>query len=449
MINWIGNRGWEKYPSSSITECIDYLQQIDYVALDTETQGFDPHTKKILLLQVGDKNKQFVINCLDTDITPLKEVLESKIVLMHNASFDWRFMYHAGIDIKNIYDTFLGECILTTGYDTDDRDTSLKGVAKKYCNVDLDKSVRGDIHKGLTEAVIEYAARDIEFLEDIMIAQLSEIDKWDLRKVLDLENKAVRVFSKMQYTGIAFDKPKLKEVTDELAVINTNLIEQLDNIVIEEAKNIPSLKRYTRVQYDMFSEVRGTAINWSSPAQKTKILNALGVNVTSVDDKTLQFNKTKHKIIPLFIEYSKFAKLTSSFGKELLTFVNPITQRIHSNIWQILKTGRISMSEPNLQQIPAHSTLGRKIKACFKSREGYKLVSADYSGFELRVIAELSQDDLWLKTFREDKDLHSILCCETFGISIEEVKNPFPPKPDISYRFLQKTLNFGLNNNFS
>ena len=445
MIKYIGNRGWDNIPSSSLNSCIEYLQQFDYVGLDTETEGFDPYTKKLLLLQVGNKEIQYVINCLDIDISPLKEVLESKIILIHNAQFDWRFMNHYGIDIKNIYDTFLAECILTTGYDSDDRDTSLKGVAKKYCNVELDKSIRGDIHKGLTEAVIEYAARDIEFLEDIMNAQLVEINKWDLRRVLDLENRAVRVFSKMIYTGIAFDKHKLKEVTDELVVINTNLIEQLDNIIVEEAINKPKLKKFTKIQYDMFDKVRGTTINWSSPAQKTFVLNALGINVTSVNDKTLQFNKTKHKIIPLFIEYSKYAKLTSSFGKELLTFINPVSQRIHSNIWQILKTGRISMSEPNLQQIPAHSTLGRKIKACFIPREGYKLVSADYSGFELRIIAELSQDNLWVNTFKEDKDLHSILCCETFNIPIEEVKNPFPPKPDISYRFLQKTLNFGLS----
>lgn len=445
MIKYIGNRGWDNIPSSSLNSCIEYLQQFDYVGLDTETEGFDPYTKKLLLLQVGNKEIQYVINCLDIDISPLKEVLESKIILIHNAQFDWRFMNHYGIDIKNIYDTFLAECILTTGYDSDDRDTSLKGVAKKYCNVELDKSIRGDIHKGLSEAVIEYAARDIEFLEDIMNAQLVEINKWDLRRVLDLENRAVRVFSKMIYTGIAFDKHKLKEVTDELVVINTNLIEQLDNIIVEEAINKPKLKKFTKIQYDMFDKVRGTTINWSSPAQKTFVLNALGINVTSVNDKTLQFNKTKHKIIPLFIEYSKYAKLTSSFGKELLTFINPVSQRIHSNIWQILKTGRISMSEPNLQQIPAHSTLGRKIKACFIPREGYKLVSADYSGFELRIIAELSQDNLWVNTFKEDKDLHSILCCETFNIPIEEVKNPFPPKPDISYRFLQKTLNFGLS----
>ena len=99
----------------------------------------------------------------------------------------------------------------------------------------------------------------------------------------------------------------------------------------------------------------------------------------------------------------------------------------------------------NLQQIPAHSKLGRKIKACFKAREGYKLVSADYSGMELRIIAEFSQDPLWIKTFKEGGDLHSILCAQTFNIPIEDVGKPFPPKPDISYRFLQKTIDFGLS----
>jgi len=348
MIKLIGfsKEVFQHLEHASIEECNNYIKLLEFISLDTETQGFDPHTKDLLLLQVGDKNIQYIINCITTDIHLLKEPLEAKSVIMHNSQFDWRFLYHNGIDIKNIYDTFLGECILTTGYDNDDRDVSLKGVAKKYCNISLDKSIRGDIHKGLTEEVIKYSARDIEFLEDIMNKQLIEIDKWDLRKVTDLENKVVRVFSKMIYTGIAFNKDKLKEVTDELVVINSNLIKQLDDIIVEESNKTSLLKKYTKVQFDMFSDVRGTIINWSSPAQKTMVLNQLGIKVTSVDDKTLQFNKTKHKIIPLFIEYSKFSKLSSSFGKELLTFINNKTQRIHSNIWQILKTGRISMSEP-------------------------------------------------------------------------------------------------------
>lgn len=96
----------------------------------------------------------------------------------------------------------------------------------------------------------------------------------------------------------------------------------------------------------------------------------------------------------------------------------------------------------NLQQIPAHSNLGRKIKSCFIPRNGYKIVSSDLSQIELRLLAEFSQEPLWIKTFRNNEDLHSVLCAETFNIPIKDVNLPFPPKPDITYRYLQKTINF-------
>lgn len=447
MIYWIGEevRGWDKVLPSTLTDCISYLETLPFISLDTETGGFDPHTKALLTLQVGDKNNQYVIDCTVTDVTPLKELLESKTILMHNAKFDWRFMYYQGIDIKSIYDPFLGECILTTGYQNEDRELSLKGVAKKYCGVDIDKSVRGKIHLGLTQEVIIYGATDIIYLEDIMNAQLLEISKWGLEKVLKLESEVVRVFALMEYNGINFNKDKIREVIDELAVINEDLTKRLDDIIVQEAETNSKLKTFTKVQLDLFGEVRDTRINWASPAQKTEIVNLLGIKVTSVADKILQFNKTKHRIIPLLIEFSKYSKLRSSFGEVLLDFINPATKRIHASIWQILQTGRISMSEPNCQQIPSHSALGRKIKSCFIPRKGYKFVSADYSQFELRIIAEYSQDPLWIKTFNDDGDLHSILCAETFDIGLNEVNKPFPQKPDISYRFLQKTINFGLS----
>jgi DNA polymerase-1 len=451
MIKFIGeSREWsDDIPLSTIGECLDFLETLDFISCDSETEGFDPHTCGLLLLQVGNKETQYVIDCKVVDITPLKNVLETKKILFHNAKFDFRFLYHKGIDVKNIYDTFLGEIILHTGYNTSDKtkpfyiDSSLKAVVKKYCNYDLDKTIRGKIHKGLTKEVIIYAAEDVEFLEDVMNKQLIEIEKWDLERVVKLENEVTRVFALMEYNGISFDKVKINEVIDELEIINKDLINKLDDIVISESNTKLLLKKYLSIQLDMFQDTRETIINWSSPAQKTEILNMLGIKVDGVADKVLQENKKKHSIIPLFIEYSKYAKLRSSFGSKLLTFINPITNRVHANTWQILQTARISQSDPNLLQIPSHSTLGRKIKSCFIASEGYKLVSSDLSGAELRLIAEYSGDPLWVKTFIDDDDLHSILCCETFGIPIEDVKKPFPPKPDISYRFLQKTINFG------
>jgi DNA polymerase-1 len=429
-----------------LRKCMLYLMTLNRISLDTETLGMDCHTKKLLTLQVGNKERQYVIDCKKFKIRILKPVLETKLILAHNMKFDWQFMYHAGIDIKIIYDTFLAECVLTTGYKNEERTLSLKGIAKKYLDVTMDKTIRGKIHSlGLTDEVIDYAAGDIEHLEDIMDLQLIEIEKWDLQKVLDLENRVVRVFAMMEYNGISFDSDKLKDVAAQLAVINKDLDDKLDDIIVQDSITNPKLKRYLHVQTDLFTEdVRKTIISWTSPKQKTEILNCYGLNVDSVNDKTLQKLKTKNKIIPLFIDLSKFTKLETSFGYPLLKFINPITKRIHASVWQVLSTGRISMSEPNLQQIPSHSTLGQVIKSCFIATQGCKIVSSDYSGFELAIIAELSQDPIWIKILNDGRDLHSELCALTFNIPIEDVKKPFPGKPDISYRFLQKTLNFGL-----
>lgn len=435
-----------------LQQCIDYISTLETISVDTETTGFNPYTCKLLSLQVGDKNIQYVIDCSKVNILPLKETLETKLCLLANAKFDWRFLYHSGIDIKFIYDVFLAECVLFTGYNFNDRNkpnfigTSLEALALKYCNAQLDKSIRSRINiEGFTERVIQYAADDIVYLEDIREAQLKEINKLQLDKVLDLENKVVRVFSMMEYQGIFVNRTKWVDVATKIKEINIQLEKDLDDIIVIESKNNIKLSKYTQVQADLFSDdIRRTIINWASPKQKTTILNKLGINISSVAEKELQKNKHKHPIIKKLLELSKFNKLESSFGINFLKFINPITKRVHSNIWQILSTGRISMSEPNLQQIPAHSELGQVIKACFIPKEGYKFVSADYSGMELRIIAEYSQDPTWVNVFKNNEDLHSVLCAMTFDIPIEDVKLPFPEKPDISYRFLQKTINFML-----
>ena len=113
------------------------------------------------------------------------------------------------------------------------------------------------------------------------------------------------------------------------------------------------------------------------------------------------------------------------------------------DIWPILSTGRIAVSNPNLNQIPSKGEIAKVIRSCFIPKDGYKIVGGDYSGMELRIIAEFSQDPIWVNAFLEDKDLHSELAALTFGIDVKDVKTPFPPKPDLTYRDVQKTVNFG------
>ena len=147
----------------------------------------------------------------------------------------------------------------------------------------------------------------------------------------------------------------------------------------------------------------------------------------------------------LMIELSKQAKLSSTYGRAFLKYINPTTKRIHTNFWQLLNSGRVSSSEPSLLNIPAHGNLAEAIKESFIAEDGYMLSDTDYSQFELKIIAELSQDPIWVEAFNAGKDLHSVLCASTFEIPIEDVKKPFPFRPEVNYRFVQKTVNFLLS----
>jgi DNA polymerase-1 len=446
MRYFIGNKiiESEHYNTSSVEDCLAYFAEQPEIELDTETTGLDPHTKELLCMQLGTPDRQYVIDTTCIPISKFKPLLEdkSKLFLLQNAKFDLKFLFKHGIEVSNVYDTMLAECLLTAGHE--DRSVGLKTLAKKYLDVDLDKTVRGSIHKeGLSDRVIIYAADDVRYLTPIKKAQMEQIKELQLENVLNLENEVVKTFARMEYVGVLINQDKWLEVAIEAEKNVEDLILKLDAVVDEE----PMLKKFkpSHIQGNLFGiEERHHTVNWSSPKQKLEIIKALDINIEDVSDRTLQKNKRKHSIIGLFIEYSKQAKLASSFGRDFLKFVNPSTKKIHPNYWQILSTGRISVSEPNVNQIPARGELGGKIRSAFIPSPGKVIVGGDYSGMELRIIAALSKDPLWVNAFKTGQDLHSVLCAATFGIPITDVKKPFPEKPEKSYRDVQKTINFGL-----
>lgn len=436
---------------ASLRELQAYCEGIPIICFDSETTGYDAHSDDFISVQIGNKDVQYVIDCNTIDIKEIKPILESgKQVMFHNSLFDLRFLLKHGIDVKNIYDTFLAELVLSTGYEHKDpkhayyKGTSLKYLAKKYCSQDLDKEVRGQIHwRGLDEAVIRYGAKDIAYLEDIRDKQLVQIHRWKLENLLELENKVARVFSIMSFNGITLDKEKWLKVADITEQEVKALVKELDAIVLNEpllSKLIPKA-----IQQNLFGfEERLLSINWGSPLQKLEIVKALGLPMESVGYRDLQKNRKQYKLIEKLIEYSKQDKLATAFGREFLKFINKDTDRVHMSIWPILSTGRIAVSEPNLNQIPSRGDLAKEIRSAFIPKQGYKIVGGDFSNFELRIIAEFSDDPLWIKVFKEDGDLHSELCAMTFNIPLSDVKKPFPPKPSITYRDVQKTVDFGL-----
>ena len=422
----------------------EWLKVNNVIGFDTETTGFKILESDLLCYQIGNRETQFVVEAKSYPVSLFKDHFEDKdkLWLLQNFKFDGRFLLKAGIHIwkLNVYDTFLAECILTTGIEN--RDVSLEGLANKYCGVKLDKSVRGEINRiGLSSRVIKYVAEDVEYLEDIMNQQLAQINKLELDNVLKLENEVTKVFTLMEYYGVKLNVEKWKEVIKTVDVESDKLEKILNDIILTDNKFIPFRPKYT--QLSMFGESQQLNINWSSNQQKLSICKAIEPSIESVGDRELQRIKYKHNIIKELISYNKFKKLQSSFGKKFLEFVDK-DGRIRSNIWPILSTGRISVSEPNLNQIPSKGELGKVIRSCFIPEKGYKIVGGDFSGMELRIIAEFSKDEVWLNAFKEGKDLHSVLCAMTFDIPESDVKKETPFKKGVTYRDVQKTINFGL-----
>ena len=448
MIYFISNKK-QLFQNPNINECSieklqEWLELNDVIGFDTETTGFDIIECDLLCYQIGNYETQFVVDSDSYPITLFKEQFENKdnLWLAQNFKFDGRFLLKHGIDIwkLNVYDTFLAECILTTGIEN--RALGLDDLALKYCNVKLDKTIRGEINRiGLSSRVIKYAAEDVMYLEDIMKQQLVKIEEYELENVLKLENEVIKVFTLMEYHGVKLNVEKWKEVIKTVDVEADKLEKTLDNIVLTDNLFVQFRPKYTQMQ--LFGESEPLNINWSSNQQKLSICKAIEPTLESVGDRELQRIKSKHELVKELISYNKFKKLQSSFGKKFLTFVSK-DSRIRSNIWPILSTGRISVSEPNLNQIPSKGELGKVIRSCFIPEKNYKIVGGDFSGMELRIIAEFSKDEVWLNAFKDGQDLHSVLCAMTFDIPIEDVKKETPFKKGVTYRDVQKTINFGL-----
>jgi len=316
------------------------------IAVDTETTSLLPFDGKLLTIQLGCFEHQWLldINSLESIPDSIKNLLQQSELIFHNAKFDFQWLYHHELNVKNINDTFLAECILTTGYEN--RKVGLKDVALKYLNIEISKDDRGLIHRyGLTSRVVEYCAKDVRYLHQILDKQLEQIEKHNLGKVYTLECQAVRPIALMEYHGVRLDTKKWLEVAEITANNVKSATKALDELVV--ARKVESLRPMINTQLNLFGfEERAIRINWGSNQDKLKVLRALGHRVDNVADKTLQRFKKKDEIFRHLITLSKNQKLSSSFGVDFLKFINKNTNRIHGSFWQILHGGRLSMSNP-------------------------------------------------------------------------------------------------------
>lgn len=454
-----------KYKCISVEESLKILEPLRVVGLDTETTGTEIWQGKLLTLQLGNKENQVVIDCMIIDVKQYKDYLESdRLFIIHNAKFDLRWLYKEHIVVGNVYDTYLAEKILFLGFPPGVVSLSLQACCDRYLHIYLDKTVRGQIHAGMTEDVIVYAANDVVHLEDIMNLQLKTITTRGQKVALDIENEFVRVLAYIEYCGIKLDpvkwKAKMDKDAERLRVAEQKLNEWVVDYVMKKddpsliARNYDTHKKgkpakladniYVVIpQPSLFAEFNTgpqCIINWNSSKQVIRLFEELGFDLLvkdkktgkmkkSVESKFIELQASKSSIVPLYLEYSAAFKVVTSFGQNFLDAINPITQRIHPTFNQMMDTGRLScgsggkgkggktkdddiaeeVDENKDTSIQANDKsvnvqqlpATEETRAAFVPEKGHLLVDCDYGDQEGHVFTELSNDKEWIAFYND------------------------------------------------
>ncbi|MFZ5424870.1 MAG: DNA polymerase [Patescibacteria group bacterium] len=416
-------------------EALKELDKHSILGVDVESSGLDPYTSKLLLLQVGTDTVSYIFDTRELNMREfplLKTMLEdkSKMKILQNAKFDYGFLkVKCGIETDNIFDTMLAEQVLRAGLAAK---SGLGALATRYIG-------EGTIDKALQKSFInqmgrisvdqlKYAALDTLILFPIFEKQAQLLKKEGLIKIAKLEFAVTRVVAEMELKGIYIDQKKWRDILKNLSKRRESLAQEFQDAI---------RPYYEYSQQDLFGNM-ADAINMNSQVQLLDLFNnRLNLNIPSTGDGILA--TVNHPLVKLLRDYRGYEKLLSAFGESLLEKINPVTHRIHPDFRQLgAATGRFACSNPNLQQIPRNSEEA-PFRECFNPEEGYDFVVADYSSFEMRILADLSGDETFINALREGLDMHSYTAALMFGLPYDEIKENHKDK-----RQAAKALGFGL-----
>ncbi len=419
--------------SDELRKAIENLATQPVVGLDTETTNLDPYTSRLRLIQLATTDRVFIVDFdhfangnASEALAPLRRLLEAPrpIKIAHNAKFDAKFIKHnLGVDLGGLFDTLLASQLVGAG-DIEERH-GLETVASRYLNEAVDKSERlSNWNFELTEAQLEYAARDAAILLPLREKLIDRLKSESLVKVAQLEFECVMPVVDIELAGFYMHKERWREQLSIVEKRRVELAEQLQQVLAEESS-----------QGSLFGGPQREDINLDSQQQLTKALTRLGIPVpASTRNWVMQPLAVEYPIIGTLLEYRTVQKALTSYGENMIEMINPVTGRLHADFRQIgAPTGRFACTNPNIQQVP-HSVEYRR---CFSGYpEGRKLIIADYSQIELRILAEFSGDRGFIEAFNSGADLHRVTAAQVFNASLDQVTK--------EQRDFAKRLNFGV-----
>lgn len=416
------------------------LKQQDEFCVDLETTGLKPAEAEIVGWAISwENNHGYYIpvegpagqKALDPQLVlnQLKPILEDPEVQItnQNIKYDMVVLMRVGVFLQGVsIDPMVASYLLSAG----ERGHSLDKLAERYLQHTMipisDLIGSGKQQKKMFEIdvvkVAEYAVEDAEIawkLSRILKEELKQHGLWDL--YWDLERPLIPILAEMEFTGIRVDTDELKRQSQLLSLRLTELIQEIYKIAGHEF-NIASPLQLRTV---LFEELNLPVF------KKTK-------TGPSTDQSVLEKLASLHELPAKITEHRHLSKLKSTYLDALPDLVNPETGRIHASFNQVVAaTGRLSSSDPNLQNIPVRTEEGRQIRKAFiPENENWQLLCADYSQIELRVLAHLSQDEAMSQAFREGADIHTAVAAETFRVPLDEVTSDM--------RRTAKAVNFGV-----
>lgn len=466
---------------SQLGRFIEDLNSTELVSLDTETTGLDVHTNPLTLVQIKLNDSIYIFDYRKFGAANLTKIIElveksSKKVLAHNAKFDWKYIYkYTGIKLMNMYDTMLGEIMLTMG--VGDRFPSLKDLVTSYIGIELSKEERNEFVDNpnivLTESILAYSALDVMYLDTIYKEQRKKMETQGLTFACDfIEMPVISATAEMEYYGIKLLADKWRTL-EETAKANAErqaiiLFDRLLEDIITTLKPkdahqvclelqiskhpVTNKQLTTKIAISMLTQItnkdsikeflRG-AINLNSTNQLLLILNKIykvrdekKKPLKSTNEKVINKYSKKYPIIDELIQYREYTKGATSFGQTYIGEIHPVTGRIHTNFNQLgAATSRYSSDGPDMQNVKT----AEEYRSGFVAEDGWGLVCADFSQQEVRAIADITKDKAFAKMFREKLDPHTFTASGLFNIPYSEIKK------DSKERSRAKNVNFGIS----
>ncbi len=421
--------------TKELDACIEKLMKTAVWCFDTETTSTDPQEAELLGIAFSLKAGQaWYIVAGEFEKKELREKLsslfqkEDTIKVAHHFKYDYQVLKRFGIDVRgSIFDTMLASYLLNSGQKMD-----MNSLARSYLDYDpvsiesligekgRDQQSMKDIP---VDKVASYACEDADITLRLYGTLSEKIRENGLEKLAQqIEFPLARVLGDMEYTGIKIDPGLLSSFSNEL------------DRDIEEARN--QIFEMTGEEFNVNSTQQLGVILFEKMELPSKKKTATGKYSTS--EQVLSQLAPQHEVAARILAYRGLSKLKSTYVDALPRLVNKRTGRIHSTFNQhITATGRLSSTKPNLQNIPVRTERGRGIRKAFVAEKGYRILAADYSQIELRIIASMSGDEAMIEAFRNDEDIHARTAAEIFDLdSLEDVGR--------EQRRKAKEVNFGI-----